>query len=363
MTGTRFTMRALTGLLLAGAVAAATAAITAAGTGAGGALLARIRQTAVLPGSGAPWGFAALEPRRPYLWLARRENGLTVVDVQRRRALRTLDNSEGANAVAFVPAVDRAYVPNTDGTLGIVRLSDMRMLRRLALSDANLNSAVFEPVSGKLFVSSGRRAARSTIYVVDPASDRVVAQRDLDIKKIDPPLAPGDGSLFVPMRDEGKVLRLDARTLETRSTWTYAGCAQPSALAVDGQRRRLFIACRGERPLLVAADLDSGAQVAAAPVGHAVNALAYDAARRLILAPSGADASLALLRQEDGDRLTPLGQVATRSWAHNMAYDAGAGIAYLPAMDVTQPATPAGAARPDPVFHPNTFTVLGVALE
>lgn len=347
-------------LVLAATVVAAGAAGAA---GAEGTLLARLRHAAVLPGSGHSWGFAALDPARPYLWIARRENGLTVFDVDKQRPVATLDDSAGANAVAFAPAADRAYVPNTDGTLGIVRLSDLRMLRRLPVADANLNSAVLEPRSGMVIVSSGRRAARSTIYVLDPASDRIVGKRDVDIRKIDPPLAPGDGTVFVPMRDEGKILRLSAPGLEVRSTWSYPACAQPSALAADVRGRRLFIACRGDKPVLVVADLDTGAQVASAPVGHAVNALAYDPARRLLLAPSGADANLALLRQDDADHYTPLGQVATRSWAHNMAYDARSGTAWLLAMDVTQPAVAPGARRADPVFHPDTFTVLGVAVE
>lgn len=335
----------------------------AVGVHADGDVLARIAHTTVLPGSGHSWGFAALDPTRPYLWIARRDNGLTVFDVSRRQAVLTLADSKGANAVAFVPGADRAYVANTDGTLGVVRLSDMRMLKRLPLSDANLNSVLFEPVTGKVFISSGRRAARSTIYMFDPASDRLVAQQDFDIKKIDPPLATGDGTLLVPMRDEDKVMRLSAATLAVQATWSYAGCKKPSALAADLRQHRLFVACRGEQPVLVVAHLDTGVQIASAPLGRAVNGLAYDARRHIILAPSGADGNLTLLRQVDADRYTPLGDVATRSWAHNMAYDAGTGIAWLLAMDVTQPATPIGGTRPDPVFHADTFTVLGVKVE
>ncbi|MYN24902.1 YncE family protein [Duganella levis] len=326
-------------------------------------LLARIEHSAVLPGSGHSWGFAALDPSRPYLWIARRENGLTVFDVAKQKPVSTVEGGAGANGVAFVPAADRAYVANTDGTLGIVRLSDMHQLRRLAVSDANLNTAMLEPVSGKVWLTSGRRASRSTVYVLDPASDSIVAQHDFDIKKIDPPLALGDGSVMVPMRDEGKLLRLAGDTLAVQSTWSYPDCKQPSALAVDQRQRRLFIACRGERPVLVVANLDSGAQVASLPIGHAVNALAYDAGRRLILGPSGADSNLTLVRQDDADHYTPLGYVATRTWAHNMAYDPRAGKAYLLTMDVTQPATPPGGAKRDPIFHPDTFTVLSLRIE
>lgn len=94
-----------------------------------------------------------------------------------------------------------------------------------------------------------------------------------------------------------------------------------------------------------------------------MNALAYDAKRRLVLAPSGADANLMLLRQDGADRYTPLGTVATRNWAHNMAYDPRGGVAYLLSMDVTQSAAPADGVKVDPVFHPDTFTVLDVRVE
>lgn len=222
--------KTLVSALLCGALSVCAAA------GAASSLLARIAHATVLLGSGHSWGFAALEPTRSYLWLARRENGLTVFDTARRKPLRTLEGSQGANGVGLVPAFDRAYVANTDGSLGAVRLSDMPMLRRFAVSDANLNTVVFEPLTKRVFVSSGRRAGSSIIYVLDPASGRIVAQRDLDIKKIDPPLAPGDGTLLLPMRDEGKVMRLDAATLEVR---------RPDHIRFAGSRARWSPSCAG----------------------------------------------------------------------------------------------------------------------
>lgn len=45
-----------------------------------------------------------------------------------------------------------------------------------------------------------------------------------------------------------------------------------------------------------------------------------------------------------------------------MAYDQRSGRAYLFTMDVTQPAA-ADDDRRDPVFHPDTFTVLSLQIE
>jgi len=69
-----------------------------------------------LPGTGDSWGFAALDPTRPYLLLARRENGLSVFDVDQQRLVKTVDGSAGANGVVFVPTLDRAFVLNTSAS-------------------------------------------------------------------------------------------------------------------------------------------------------------------------------------------------------------------------------------------------------
>lgn len=321
-------------------------------------MLARIVNVSTLRGSGHSWGFAAKDPTRPYLFIARRENGLTVFDIAHHRPVRTLADSHGANAVVFVPKADRAYIANMDGSITVVRLSTLTTLKRLPVADANLNSAVYEPVTGMVYIASGRRAQQSTVFVLDPRQDRIVRQRDVDIKKIDPLLATGDGAILLPMRDEGKLQRLDAATLEPTALWEYDGCEHPSALAADTGQRRLFIACRSKTPLLVVADLDQGTQIATLPLpnSHAANAMAYDAARRSILIASGADASLAIIEQQDADTYRALGYLGTRPWAHNMVYDASRGQAWLFTMDFTQPA------KRDPQFFPDTFSVLTVQL-
>ncbi|EPN66323.1 hypothetical protein A245_06479, partial [Pseudomonas syringae pv. actinidiae ICMP 19096] len=47
-------------------------------------LLYTTRAATVLPGAGYSWGFAALQPEQPRLYIARRENGLSVFDVERQ---------------------------------------------------------------------------------------------------------------------------------------------------------------------------------------------------------------------------------------------------------------------------------------
>src|SRR5438128_6909999 len=111
-------------------------------------------QQVMLPGSGDSWGFAALDPARPYLFLARRENGLSVFDVDKQRLLKTVEGSEGANGVVFVAPLNRLFVLNTDGSLGVIELSTLRLLKRIPVAQSNLNSAVYDPQSGQVIIVS-----------------------------------------------------------------------------------------------------------------------------------------------------------------------------------------------------------------
>ncbi|QXI31637.1 hypothetical protein HU752_027585 [Pseudomonas vanderleydeniana] len=324
-------------------------------------LLYHREQQVRLPGSGDSWGFVALDPTRPYLYLARRENGLGVFDVKRQRLVKTLANSAGANGVVQVPGLDRLFVLNTDGSLSVVERSSLKVLKRIAVAQSNLNSAVYEPATGQVIIVSGRRADRSSLFVFDPRQERVTAAHELDVKKIDPLLVKGDGSFFLPMRDEGKVARLSAKTFEVLDSWQFDGCVRPSALAQDSERRRLFVACRGDQPRLVVADLDSGVPKASLPITRDVNALAYDSAGRRLLVPSGVDANLTLVRQDDADHYALLGSVSTLPMAYNMAFDPQSRKVYLPAMDFTVPATGKDEPKADPIFHPGTFSVTTLA--
>lgn len=316
-----------------------------------------------LPGSGHSWGFVGLDPTRPYLFLARRENGLTVFDVQHQRTVKTVLQSEGANGVVFVPELDRVFVLNTDGSLSVVQLSTLKPLKRIAVAQSNLNSAVYEPSTGKVIIVSGRRADRSTLFEFDPQQERITGAHELAVKKIDPLLLKGDGSFFLPMRDEGKVARYAADTFAVLDTWQFNDCPKPSALAQDVERQRLFVACRGESPVLIVADRESGEVKARLPIGRDVNAVAYDAQHRRLLIPSGVDANVMVIEQSDADHYALAATVSTAPMAYNMAFDAQRQRVYLPAMDFKQPAPSTAEPKPDPQFQAGTFSITTLALD
>lgn len=319
------------------------------------------RSATVLPGSGHSWGFAALARDGGELLLARRENGLTVYDTAHRQVLARIPGTEGANAVAAVPLADRLYVAGMDGSVIVVRASDRQVLKHVALDIGNLNNILYDPDSGQVLVTSGRRGTVSRVYRLDPACDCVRASLDLPAAKLDAPALLGSGVVALPLRDEGRIAVIDLRRLTLTRLWQPAQCARPSALAADPAGKRLFVACRGAEPRLLSLDADSGAVLASVAAGRDINALAYDARRGWLLAPSGADARLSIHDASRGGQLRRLASIGTRPWAHNMAYDAVHGIAYLPSMDDTE-VYPAGGSEAQRHFAANSFTITALRL-
>ncbi len=338
-----------------GLMAAALAVLTAPAHAGADPIVAQ-RSATVLPGSGHSWGFAALAQDGRQLLLSRRENGLTVWDTARREVLADIPGTAGANAAVAVPGADRLYVAAMDGSVIVIRASDRQVLKRLPVDSGNLNNALFDPASGQVLLTSGRRGAVSRVYRLDPACDCVRASLDLPAAKLDAPALLAPGLMAVPMRDESRIAVIDLRRMALRHVWEPPQCPRPSALAADPAGKRLFVACRGPAPRVLSLDADTGALLASAAAGRDINALAYDDRRGWLLAPSGADARLSIYDTRQPDALHRLASIGTRPWAHNMAYDAARGIAYLPSMDDTEvyPADGSEAAR---YFSAASFTV------
>ena len=112
--------------------------------------------------------------------------------------------------------------------------------------------------------------------------------------------------------------------------------------------------------MLIVADRETGEVKAKLPIGRDVNAVAYDAQQRRLLIPSGVDASLQVIDQQDADHYALAATVSTLPMAYNMAFDALRQRVYLPAMDYV---LPAAEPKADPQFQAGTFSITTLVLD
>lgn len=335
-------------------VALSVAAVAAAP----GEPLYMLESAVTLPSTDTDWDYLKLDPHGSRLFIARRKDGLTVFDVDRRRVTATVANSAGANGPLLLPALNRGYVVTTDGAIVTFDLRSLRVIARTPLAtDGGLNTVTYDPSSNRLQAVVGARTKESTWFTLDPMTGALISRKVFPFKKMDEPAPDGKSSLFAPARYDNLLLKLDSRTLEETGRWNIP-CEQVVAVEYQKHTDRLLIGCRGDKPVFLALDATTGRQLASIPIGKGIDGMAVDEARGRIITSNGGDSSLTVIKQDGPDSYRLLGNVQTRPQARTMQIDQRNGKLYVVTADMTTPAAGTDEKAAVPYFHPNTFTVL-----
>jgi hypothetical protein len=132
------------------------------------------------------------------------------------------------------------------------------------------------------------------------------------------------------------------------------GCEQPTGLAFDSARERLFVGCRGRAPVLAVMDSRTGRVVGVQPIGRGNDGVVYDAGARQVITSNGVDANLVIYDQTDADHYRLAEATTTRPYARTMAFDPRTRRIYLVTAEGTVDAgRPVNAAVAP--FYPNRY--------
>jgi len=317
-----------------------------------------LESATVLPSTDTDWDYIKLEPHKNRLFIARRKDGLTVFDVDQKKAISTVANTNGANGPLLPPALNRGYVVNTDGSITVFELQSLKVVDRVPLAvDGGLNTVTYEPATKKLIAVVGSRTAESAWFVLDPLTGKLLNKTVFPFRKMDEPAPDGKGSLFAPARYDNILLKLDARTLKETGRWNI-NCVQVVAVEYQAHSDRLLIGCRGDKPVFIALNASTGQQLASSPIGSGIDGMQVDEKRGRIITSNGGNSTLTVIKQDGPDSYRLLGNVQTRPQARTMQLDERNGKLYVVTADATFPAPAADGTTPAPYFHPNSFTVL-----
>ena len=285
----------------------------------------RLESATVLKSKAPDWDYVTLDPARGRLFIGRRGDGVTVFDVKSKWALRDIDKSDDANAIALVPEFDRGYTVNGDGTMTIFQLSTLKTIERAKLGE-DADSAFFEPVTKQLAFTMGDSRK---IAFVDAKTGKVVGELAMESKKLDGTVADGEGNLLMALRDRNSVVKIDVANRKVAEEWKTAPCEEPTGIAYDKAMKRIFVGCRGKTPVLAVLDAQSGRVVATMPIGRGNDGVIYDADTRRIYTSNGVDANLVIYNQVDADTYKLAEATTTRPYARTMALDPKSKKVYL----------------------------------
>lgn len=299
---------------------------------------------------GAPdrWDYVVFDPTSHRVYVAHGDQ-VTVVDGDNGTIIGKVTGFPGGtHGIAVVGTVGRGYTDDGEaGEAGSFDLKSLAVTGRIKAAD-DADAVTYDSGSGHVFVVNGDTG---TLTVIDPKSNSAVATIQGG-GKLEYAVQGGRGELFVNGAGNREVLRIDTNTNKVSARWPIPQCASPHGLGIDPATHRLFVSCLNE--LLMIVDSVGGKLITQLPIGAGTDAVAFDPKRKLIFSSNGIDGTLSIIRENDANSFTALGDIKTALTARTMGIDPATGRLYLAAADVaasaaTTPPTQSGRPRRPPL--------------
>ncbi len=304
-------------------------------------------------GGDGGWDYLTLDAEEGKLYVTRGDR-VTVLDVGNGKAVGEIPGTKGVHGVALAKDLGRGFTSN--GKANTATIFDLKTLaiRGEVKTGAKPDAIIFDPVTRRVFVFNGDS---SDATAIDAAGGTVAGTVALGGAP-EFAVADGKGTVYVNLEDKSEVVAFDARALKVKSRWPLAPCEEPTGLAMDTTKRRLYAGCHNQ--LMAVMDADSGKVLATLPIGAGVDATAFDAGTGLAFSSNG-DGTLTVVREDMPGHFTVVENVTTQLGARTMALDPKTHKIYL----VTKfgPPPPPSVEHPHPrgAVLPGTFVVLVLA--
>jgi DNA-binding beta-propeller fold protein YncE len=279
-----------------------------------------------------------------------------VVDTDHLTLVGAIADTPGVHGIALAPDVGHGYISaGRSGTVIVFDLKSLARLKDIKATGENPDAILYDPATHRVFSFNGRGRNAT---VIDAQSDEVIATIILDAKP-EFAVADGKGRIYVNLEDRNSIAQIDAQHLTVSAVWPIDGCEEPSGLAIDRARQRLFAGCSNK--VMAVLDAHSGRTLGTAPIGAGVDGAKYDSGMGLAFASCGGDAVVTAVRTGASGPPEVAASIATQRGARTMALDEHAHRLFLVTASFGAPpaATPEHP-HPRPAILPGTFRLLVV---
>ncbi|MBC7726977.1 MAG: YncE family protein [Microbacteriaceae bacterium] len=279
-------------------------------------------------GAVSRWDYAAIDQQRQRLYLTRGDH-VDVLELPGGQLVGTIVNTQGVHGVAFSSALNLGFTSNgKSNSVTVFDLDTLAVKREFAVPGRNPDAILYESKGRRLYVFNGASNSVDVIEVTGPESMQVVAS----IKASGRPefaAEDGHGRIYFNIEDNPGIDVIDTATQSITARWKLDGCDEPTGLAMDTVRNRLFSTC--QNGIVAVTDAESGKRVAEFKIGEKPDAIVYDAASStLFTSGGGGNGTLTVTQQRDADHYESLKTLVTAKGAKTMAFDEKTKSIYLP---------------------------------
>ena len=306
----------------------------------------------VLGGEGG-WDYLTFDSASGRIYISR-STRVDVVDPDAGRVVATIRDTPGVHGVALAPGLRKGFTSNgRDGTVGVFDLQTLDPVARVR-AGTNPDAILYDPASERVLAFNG---GSHDVTIIAAGSADVLRTLPLGGKP-EFAVADGEGNVYVNIEDTAEIVAIDSRHLAIEARWPLKGCEDPTGLAMDVERRRLFVGCSNK--VMTVVDASNGTVVATLPIGAGCDATAFDPQTHLAFSSNG-DGTLTVIGPTAPDGYAVLQNVATKPGARTMALDPRRQRIYLVTANYgPRPAATAQEPHPSPRSLPGTFTLIVV---
>lgn len=279
----------------------------------------KLKQVAMIDLPGNP-GFNQVAIANGQVVITRPEiNTVEIFSPVKRRVVARISHVDNPRGVAVDDAAQRVYIALADSKrIAVVNSANWQVQQLISLKSTP-EKLLWVPERKTLFVSSVRDRS---LAVVDLRLGAETANVELNALPQDMLYDPSRQQLLVSLQDVNQIAMLDqSNQIDSRRFRLTA--SEPTGLALDSSRRRLYVAVRYAVLVLNA---DTGSEISRIPAPGGTNSLSLAPEDNLLYAASGDGSVLAI----DLNRGVADYELPTDVKGYSIAYDASRKMLFYP---------------------------------
>jgi DNA-binding beta-propeller fold protein YncE len=268
--------------------------------------------------------YVTVEPATGRVFVSRSTH-MMVVEGATGKVLGDIPNTPGVHGAGLVTKAGHGFTTNSgDETVTMFDLKTLTVIKQIKVGPG-LDGIMYDEPDDKVILTNHSRPI-GTLTAIDPKSGDIVATVDLEDTAPEGAAADGKGHIFVNNEGKNTIQVIDVKTWKATASWPLAPCEGPTGIAYDKASNRIFSGCSGTSVVL---DATTGKVVASIKNGTRVDALGWDAAKKLIYIPNGGEGNVTVVHQDSPDKYTVVATVPTVAGAKTITVDPVTHNAYL----------------------------------
>src|SRR4051812_48469664 len=282
--------------------------------------------------------YVTVEPETGRVFVSRGTH-MMVVDGATGKVLGDIPDTPGVHGAGIATKAGHGFTTNGgDQTVTMFDLKTLAVIRKIMVGPG-LDGIMYDEPDDKIILTNHSRPI-GTLTALDPTTGDIVATVELEDTAPEGAAADGKGHIFVNNESKNTMQVIDVKTWKATASWPLAPCEGPTGIAYDAASNRIFSGCNRTS---VVVDASTGKVVASIPNGTRVDALGWDAAKKLIFIPNGGEGNVTVVHQDSADSYSVVATVATFAGAKTITVDPTTHTAYLfqPERGPAPPAPPA----------------------